>query len=219
MANSAYVGLQRISDQASDFSATSAIVRRIIAGMGGPTIVQVVKVDSGTGLNPVGFVDIQILVQQQTGDGKVSSHGTIHNVPYCRIQGGKRAFIIDPEVGDLGLAVICNRDISNVKTAKAEAPPGSFGVFQHSDAIYLGGLLNGTPAEYCGWVDGDFHIKSAGKVIIDATSVSINCDMQTQNISATGDVTATGDVKADSISLTTHTHPVTNAPGTTGTPQ
>ena len=43
--------------------------------------------------------------------------------------------------------------------------------------------------------------------------------MRTQNRRATGDVTATGDVKADSISLTTHTHPVTNAPGTTGTPQ
>jgi hypothetical protein len=39
-------------------------------------------------------------------------------VPYFRVQGGADAIIIDPKVGDLGIAVFCSRDITGVKRSK-----------------------------------------------------------------------------------------------------
>ncbi len=40
----------------------------------------------------------------------------------------------------------------------------------------------------------------------------------TGNVKITGDLDVTGHSKSGSISLATHTHPVTTAPGTTGAP-
>ncbi len=53
------------------------------------------------------------------------------------------------------------------------------------------------------------------------TSMTVNCPTTTWtgDINVTGDITATNDVKAGAISLNSHTHPVTTAPGTTGVPQ
>ena len=33
----------------------------------------------------------------------------IHNVPYMRIQGGANGIILDPAIGDIGIATVCDR--------------------------------------------------------------------------------------------------------------
>nr|WP_238703945.1 Gp138 family membrane-puncturing spike protein [Acetobacter pomorum] len=202
------VGSMQPSDIASDFNVTNAVIRRALSMMGADTLVQVKAVRS-TGLNPVGYVDIWPIVHQQDGQGNVVPHEIIYNVPYLRIQGGKRAFICDPQVGDIGAAIICGRDISSAKVNRTASAPGSYRQHDMADALYIGGYLNDAPEEYIGWVGGDVHVKTAGKFIVDAADCEINC-----NVKVSGDVTAGG------ISLQSHTHGgVQTGSGATGKPE
>lgn len=201
-------------DGASNFNAVNAAIRRIMTMMGSDIPVHVTAVN-GIGVNPVGFVDVLPLVPMQDGAGRTTPHGIIHNVPYIRIQGGARAIICDPAVGDIGFIMVAGRDISGVKANRGPAAPGSFRQHDYADAVYIGGLLNAAPTEYIGWVGNDVHVKTAGKLVIDAAECDINCP-----VNVTGAVTATGDVKGGSISLDNHTHSgVQPGSGSTGGPQ
>ncbi|MFT9441029.1 MAG: Gp138 family membrane-puncturing spike protein [Acetobacter papayae] len=213
-ANTTYTGTQKPSDSGSDFAAMNAAIRRILTMMGADMPVRVTAVN-GTGLNPVGFVDVQLLVHQQDGAGRTTPRGIIHNVPYIRLQGGARAILCDPAVGDIGYIIVSGRDISGVKANRAPSAPGSFRQHDYADAVYVGGLLNASPTEYIGWVGPDVHVKTSGKFVVDAVECDINCP-----VNVTGAITASGDVKGGSISLDSHTHSgVQTGGGSTGGPQ
>lgn len=125
--------------------------------------VKVLRVRPG-GVGPVGFVDIQVMCQMTGGDGKVYSSPEVPNVPYSRYQGGNKAVIIDPEPGDMGIALFASRDISAIKNSRSIAPPGSKRSYDFSDAMYIGGILNGTPTHYIQFTDGGVLIKTPGQV-------------------------------------------------------
>lgn len=126
-----------------------------------------------TGLNPVGFVKIRILVDQITGDDLAIPHDDIENVPYFRLQGGDKAVIIDPEVGDIGMASFCSRDISAVKNVRKSAPPGSRRMYSFSDCMYTGGFLNKTPTHYIQFTDGGILLHTPGSAQVDAPVVQL----------------------------------------------
>ncbi|GAN86336.1 phage baseplate assembly protein [Komagataeibacter intermedius TF2] len=219
MPDNAYIGTNRPEDAGCTFNAFNAMIRRVMGQMGANLPVKVLAVN-GVGLNPVGFVDVQPLVHQVDGTGKPTPRGVIYDVPYIRMQGGSRAIICDPQVGDIGYAIVSGRDISNVKVNRAASVPGSYRHHDVSDAVYVGGLLNAAPTEYIGWVDNDVHVHTAGKFIVDAASMQVNCAITTTgDITAQGTVTGQTDVKAAGISGKSHTHPVTDAPGETGAPE
>lgn len=189
-------------------------MQHVLNGRRTALLVQVEAV-TGEGLNPVGFVDVLPMVHQQDGAGATVPHGMIYDVPYFRLQGGSSAVIVDPAVGDIGLAIISDRDIANVKTSRKPAAPGSYAQQDIADALYIGGFLNAAPQEYI-WLTGNgVKIKTAGTVEIDAGVVKVGCDL-----SVSGNISASGDVKAANISLTNHTHPgVQPGSGTTGSPE
>lgn len=118
-----YHGSMRPFDSAQPFNAINAPIRRMLTMMGADTLVKVVAVNA-EGTNPVGSVDVLPLVMQQTGDGHAVPHDVIYNVPYIRVQGGKTAIILDPQVGDIGAIMICGRDISGVKETRAASIRG-----------------------------------------------------------------------------------------------
>lgn len=208
------IGSLQAEDGASAFNATNAAIRRVLAMLGATALVQVRAVRA-SGLNPVGTVDVQPMVHQQDGAGRTVPHGLIHNVPYLRLQGGRRALICDPAVGDIGAIIVCGRDIASVKATRQPGAPGSFRQHDYADSLYIGGFLNGTPQEYAGWVGEDFVLNTTGRFIVNATQCQINCAMQVQ-----GAVSAGGDVQAGQISLQTHTHAgVQPGSGQTGAPQ
>lgn len=62
--------------------------------------------------------------------------------------------------------------------------------------------------------DGSVAISTSGKVNVSAQEAAFNCP-----ITCTSTITAQGDIKAGNISLQQHKHPVTTAPGTSGTPE
>lgn len=189
-----YTGFMRPEDANSKFSAGKAAVMDVLRRFGYDIPVEVMAV-YGEGLNPTGTVDVRPLVHMQDGAGVAYEHGIIHGVPYIRIQGGQRAFICDPQVGDTGVIVVAGRDISRVKSTRQAAAPASFRTQDFADSIYFGGLLNDAPTEYIGFVGGDVVVKTNGQFIVDADGAQFNCG-----------ITATGDVVGNGKSLDNHVH-------------
>ena len=197
-----FTGFASAHDYGDDFAQLHFVVKQLMRQQATATIVRVIAVTNNGGLSPVGYLDVLPMVHQVDGMGQSVPHGPLHNLPYFRLQGGQNAVIMDPAVGDIGLAVFASRDISKVKNTKADAVPGSKRVQDMADGLYIGGFLNGTPAQYIRFdSSGDIHLKPASTVYVD------------------GDVEVTGEVTAGGIPLTTHKHTgVTPGGGETGIP-
>ena len=166
------------------------------------------------GVAPVGSVDVLPLVRQVTPDGDGVSHGTVYGLPYMRMQGGANAVILDPQVGDIGIAVFSSRDISAVKATKAEALPGSARTFDYADGLYIGGVLNGTPTQYVRFATDGVTVLSPTKITLEAPAIELKGP-----VTATSTGAFAGDVTAAGKSVSTHKHGgVTVGAGQTGTP-
>lgn len=187
--------------------------------------VTLVKIQACTNegeLSPVGFVDVLPLVNQIDGSGNPTPHVTIYNVPYLRIQGGSNAVIIDPEPGDIGIAVFASRDISKIKTTKAQANPGSFRQYDFSDALYLGGVLNGVPVQFVRFSGDGVNIETPNTLTLKGSQIVIDGPVSQSGGDVTLDSTlsVTGDVEAGGspISLVHHKHTSATAGSPTSEP-
>lgn len=164
-------GMMEPGDVSHPFNAASFHIWQVLSRVRTGTVVKVIAVHVEDGVSPVGTVDVQPLVQMVNGNLVATSHGTIFGLPYFRMQGGDNAIIIDPAPDDIGLAQISDRDISNVKSAKAEAPPGSQRKFDLADGIYLGGILNGAPTQYLRFTaDGMSWVDAFGNTIVSSSA-------------------------------------------------
>lgn len=193
----------------SEANAIDFIVRQIMGRMATATLVQVKTVDP-----TAKTVSIQPMVNQLDGFGKAVPHGTINNVPYFRLQGGLNAVIIDPAVGDIGVAVFGHTDLSSVKQTKKVANPGSRRRFDWADAIYMGGVLNGAPTQFLQIAADAVTITGTGTVTINApTGVTVNTNtatitasdsvtLDTPTVHATGDITCDGKITTADLTAT-----------------
>jgi hypothetical protein len=179
--NEGFAGSQDGQSDTSEFNVISFIVQQILGRANTATLVQVVAVTNAGGVSPVGFVDVHPLVNQITGAGAPQPHGTIYHIPYFRLQGGANAIILDPQVGDRGVAVFADHDISVVKATGAQANPGSRRRFDMADGMYLGGFLNGTPTQYIEWSTAGITITSPIAVTINAPTAIVNAPTTTVN--------------------------------------
>lgn len=175
------------------------LIRSMLAGMRTAIPVQVISCTNSGGVSAIGTVTVQPLVSAVDGSGTVWAHGQISGVPYMRIQGGANAVIIDPQPGDIGIAVVCDRDISGVIAAQGPAAPGSNRRSDLSDMVYLQSIIGAAPTQY-------IEFNSSG-ITINGTALNINCPVNF------GSTMKHGGHVIDS----THTHSgVTTGPGTTG---
>lgn len=165
MSDSAYTGVNRQQDFASDFNGHAALINQMVNKVPGATLVQVLSVTNSGGLSMVGTVSVQPMVNQIDGAGNATPHGEIYNIPYFRLQGGTNAVIIDPVVGDIGMAVIASRDLSSVKATRKVSNPGSRRKNSWADGLYVGGFLNGLPTQY-------IQFSSAGVSIVSPVQIS-----------------------------------------------
>lgn len=185
MSDTGYKGTLTPNEGLGDFNALTYLVWQILARINTATLVKVTAVTNTGGVSPVGFVDVQPLVNQLDGSGKQVPHGVVHQLPYLRMQGGANAVILDPQAGDIGIAVFASRDISTVKSTKAQANPGSDRMFRMADGLYIGGVLNGVPTQY-------IQFDSSGITINSQNDVTVSC--------ANANVTASASAKIDAPS-------------------
>lgn len=196
-------------------------IQQSLAKVQTATLVQVQACSNDGGLSPVGSVDVLILVNQINGQGIPTPHLTMYGLPYLRIQGGANAVIIDPQPGDIGIAVFASRDITTVKNTKAQANPPTYRTHDFSDGLYIGGVLNGIPSQYVQFQASGMSIVSPTQVTIQAPQIVLDGSLSQSGGDATmtGSLTVTGDVKAQGTSLHTHLHGgVTTGGGDTGVP-
>lgn len=203
---SGFPGQSGLSAGTSDYNNTTFLVEQMLALTRIATIVQVKKCTNSGGVTAVGFVDVTPLVNMTDGLGKGSEHGVIYGLPYSRLQGGKNAIICDPVVGDIGMALIADRDISVVKKTKKRGNPGSRRRNDLADGVYLFGILNAVPTQYVRFLlDGDGEPngleivdKFGNKIEMLTTGIKMTdktghiIDMNETEIAITGDVNITG---------------------------
>jgi len=189
MSEFGHAGTSTPSSDRSEFNAVQFVVEQALSRMNTATLVEVVSVTNSGGLSPAGFVDVQPLVNQTDGSKNATAHGVIRSLPYTRIQGGANAIIIDPQVGDIGIAVFADHDITTVATTKGQANPGSWRRFSMADGLYIGGVLNGMPSQYVQFSTAGIKIHSPSAVILDAPDVQITAATVEINASTSTTVT------------------------------
>ena len=169
-------GQQKPSSTWGEFNNIAFMVQQAIGKLQTATLVKIEKCTNAGDLSPVGFVDVTPLVNQLDAAGNPTPHVTIFNVPYFRLQGGKNAIIIDPEPGDIGVAVFASRDLTKVKATKAAANPGSFRQYSFADGLYLGGMLNAVPEQYVQFNSAGIKIHSPTLINLEAPDIQLNAD-------------------------------------------
>lgn len=206
-------------------------------------VVKVMRVDAGGPGGMTGYVDVLPLVCQTDAWNNALPPATLYRLPYSRIQGGVAALIIDPEPGDIGIAVFTKRDSSNVKQAQsAPVQPGSFRTFDQADGFYIGGFLNKAPSI---WLElgqnNEAVLHAPVKVTVETQECVIDAPLTrlTGNLFINGNVTwagtgqgqggpavfkggltnSGGSIKSNNVTLETHTHSgVQTGNGNTGRP-
>lgn len=199
--NTGHAGFADPNAGLGEFNRIAFVVQQVLAKLHTCLPVKVVAVTGG-GLAPVGYVDILPLVQQLGADGTPTDHGIICNVPYFRLQGGSNAVIIDPVVNDIGMACFASRDISVFKNARGKSRPGSARKHDMSDALYIGGVLNGTPTQYIQFSASGVKIYSPTLVEIDAPQVNVNATTSATVTTPTAAINATTSAAVTAPSIT-----------------
>lgn len=236
MTDKGTTGFREAATSGTQYTAMAFLIAQQLAKVRIATIVRVLAVSNAGGVEPVGSVDVQPLVQQTDGDGNITALPPVYGVPYVRVQGGTNAVILDPQVGDLGIAMFGDRDLSAVVATKDAAAPGSNRRNSLADALYVGGLLNGTPVQYVRFSAEGIELVSPTKVHIQAPN--IQADASTQFMVTSPDIqlhgavhitgaqtnddaiTAQGEVTGNGKQLSTHKHTgVTTGGGVSGPPQ
>lgn len=236
-----YAGQARAAEGGDEYGALMFVINQSLARLSTATLVRVVSVTNNGGLSPVGFVDVQPLVNQLDGAGNAVPHAVLHQLPYFRLQGGTDAVILDPKVGDIGMAAFGSRDLSAVKASKQQANPGSWRTHDMADGLYFGGLLNGTPVQYVQFTADGINVVSPSKVTVVAPNIELNaatqCALNSPQIVLNGTVqqgagsfggTSTWQGNMNTLGTlrnngkdvgSTHTHSgVQSGPSNTGTP-
>lgn len=163
-----YRGAESGRDSINEQNALTFLAERILGRASVATLVKIVKVTNQPGeLKAVGRVDVKPLVNQLDGNGRSVEHGNVFGLAYFRYGGGSNAVLLDPEPGDIGLAVFSDRDISAVKRTLKESNPGSRRRFSMSDGIFMGVILTkDAPKQYVRFTSDGIELldKSGNKV-------------------------------------------------------
>lgn len=230
-------GQQGFSSSASSYNAADFQIMQSLLRLNTAEPVLVVAVDTAART-----VDVLPLVRIVAGGGETLDQSRLYQLPYLRIQGGANAVIIDPQPGDVGLAVYAMRDVEAFKAAPGQAVnPGSARVYDKGDGFYLGGFLNKSPERFVRITDAGVEIEGVASIQAHGQAVTITADtkitLDAPVVEVTGTITQTGSrgtgrssftggftntggtVESNGITLETHTHGgVQTGGGTTGGP-
>ena len=175
-------GQRKPEDTANDYTALAFVIQQMLNGLAGPTFVRVVQCSNNGQVAPPGTVNVQPLINQMTGNAQPQPHDVVYNLPYLRLMSGTNAVIMDPTVGDIGLACFGSRDLSAVK-AFAQANPGAFvqpmnpasqRFWSWADGIYLFGVFGAAPTQYVQVNAQGINIVSPQQITLTAPKVTIN---------------------------------------------
>ncbi|WP_373203321.1 phage baseplate protein [Citrobacter amalonaticus] len=202
------------SAQTSEAESFSYIFKSLLSGA---FFIELVQVEAIRGTAPNLVVDVLPLVTRTDPSGAMIDNSPIYNVPVFRLQRGNSAVIMNPVPGDIGMIAVCDRDNSVARANRKQSIPGSKRTHSKSDAIYLGGVLNGQPSQFIEFADGAINITTPNPVNINCSSVNITApdgvNMTTPLLKVSGDIqdnsgTQSSTVKNLRDNYNLHKHPV-----------
>lgn len=188
-ASYAYQGAASPGDGAHPFNAQAFFVQRMLNQRHTATVVRVVgtsKIVTYGSPEPIQTIDILPLVNEVTGADQPVPHAVVYGVPYFRLQGGRNAVIVDPVVGDTGIFVVAETDISSALKTGQQSNPGSDRRNNYSDGMYIGCISAAAPNQYVAFtstgitiVDKNGNIITMGPGGITLTAASGGSIVQT----------------------------------------
>ncbi|MCW6525276.1 phage baseplate protein [Yersinia ruckeri] len=181
--------------QASNAESFGYAFERLMAGL---FFIEIVQVKGVRGGSPNLVVDVIPLVSRTDRSGSMIPNSIIYNIPVFRLQRGGSAIIMNPVIGDIGMIAVCDRDNSVARANLTQSVPGSSRTHSKSDALYLGGFLNGQPTQFIEFADGAINITSPNPVNITCSKANITApdgvEMTTPLLHVTGNITADGNI-------------------------
>lgn len=212
---------RRLNSSASEYNAISFIVEQMINSKVNTAIP--VRVDSctkpGSG-GAAGYVSATPLVMQRGADGRSLPMVSIPKLPFFRLQCGTAAVVMDPQPGDIGLAVFAQQDSSNVgEGTKEPVQAGSFRSFDMSDGFYIGGFFGTKPDTFAEFdpIHGEITVRTPKSSAVFDRSGNITADAD-KNVTITAaenvTVTATESVSATATAKIMLKAPVIELDGT-----
>lgn len=166
-------------------------------------------------------VDVQpVLMSYYRGSGTSATRPIIRNVPFWTFRADDTYITLPIKVGDTGLAIFCQRDISNWKETGGTVPLQSERILDYNDAFYI--PFMGSSAQAISGYNPDFIeiVKNGKKItvkdgVLEAPEYDIiakNLNIS-QNVVVGGTIVSTGAITsstavglADGTQLGTHTH-------------
>lgn len=161
----------------SDMSCQGNAVLSLIAGaMKGCVFADIVVVKKVNGKNLIVFP----LVTGTNASGGSIPNQDVYNVPFIQYQAGNSSVKMTPRVGDIGLVIACDKDITNVKKSKSGGPPPTQRRHSYSDAVYITAIasLNDDPTELVEFTGSGINIQSPGVVNINGLKVHSNGQLE-----------------------------------------
>lgn len=179
------------------------LIRQIIFGdLRAILPVQVISVDAQSRR-----LVVSPLINQVTPDNQDVEHTSLHDIPYGYEQAGECVIQIDPQPGDIGVAVCSYRDISRLKASQKAGTPPTMRCYAWEDAIYLRTLWTANAPQHV------ISVAPSGISLTSPQPITVNGDLR-----VSGGITASGDVVGGGISLDKHTHGGVQAGGAKTTP-
>jgi len=180
-------------DAGSELGRIQFMMRAVLSGLRTAIPVRVMAVTNSGGVSPIGMVDVLPLVSAMDANRSVMPHKTVYGVPYGRIQGGANAVILDPQVGDIGIATVCDRDITGVKATGGVSAPSTTRKHDMSDMVYLMSIIGAAPTQFIEFNAGGITVTSPNAVTVNAASATVNAPT-----TINGTLHVTGAITADS---------------------
>lgn len=177
MTDSLKMGIEA-GDLVDNFNMMMYLANSVLRGVHTVEVVKVVNVDIEN--KRIAVIPI---VQRTNAEGNPIPESPIYDVKYIQWQYGGNLIKANPTVNDIGIIVVCKKDISSIESGLV----GSFREFSLSDGIYIGGLFgfNQEPTQIIEFDDEN------GITITTPKALTINA---TENVvvNATRDATING---------------------------
>ena len=155
--------------QGEDLNNIQFLVDMEMARISTMKLVKVVAVypgtyDSQTNGTPT-TVDVKPMVDSVDSQGNRTAHGTIYGIISARHHAGGNAVMSDPQVGDVGIHMAMDRDISSLFANNgAQSAPGSSRRFDLADGVYHGGVWTPKPTNFVDLRGGNVKVTTQGNI-------------------------------------------------------
>ena len=172
------------SDFLDNFNALNYIVNGIVNKVNTTELVKVVAVYPDRNK-----IDVIPIVKNANVENNPIEESIIYGIRYLEWQYGLNGIMAVPEVGDIGLIVVCKKDISEVEKGLV----ASFRKYCLADGIYLGGIkgLNQAPTQFIKFDSNGITVTSPTAITVNAPVATVNTDLKTDINSPTTNVSGT----------------------------